>query len=42
MTAVAGKTHVFQRVYEKATITLDCSDFSAKFAMHDESSEEIA
>ena len=31
MTAVAGKTGVFQRVYEKAIIALDCSDFSSSF-----------
>lgn len=34
MTAVSGKEGVFQRVYAKATITLDCSDFSAKFDEH--------
>ena len=34
MTPVAGKTGVFQRVYEKATITLDCADFSGTFVEH--------
>lgn len=35
MTAVVGKSGVFQRVYEKATVTLDCSDFSGSFAEHE-------
>jgi hypothetical protein len=32
MAKVAGKSGVYQRTYEKATITLDCADFSATFA----------
>ena len=31
MTAVPGKPLVFQRVYEKTTIILDCNDFSGHF-----------
>ena len=34
MTAVGGGK--FQRVYSKATITLDCADFSATFDEHAE------
>lgn len=34
MTAVAGKANVFQRVYDKATVTLDCNSFSGTFAEH--------
>jgi hypothetical protein len=31
MTKVAGKGGVFQRVFSKATITLDCANFTASF-----------
>ena len=31
MAPVSGKSGVFQRVYEKATITLDCADFTGTF-----------
>ena len=30
--AVPGKPHVFARTYERATVTLNCSDYSATFA----------
>ena len=33
MSTVAGKTNVFQREFEKATVTLDCNDFSGTFTM---------
>jgi hypothetical protein len=35
MSPVAGKAGVFHRVYEKATVTLDCSDFSGTFVEHE-------
>jgi len=31
MTAVSGRANVFQRVYEKATVTLDCGSFEGTF-----------
>ena len=34
MTAVPGKPGVFQRVYEKATVTLDCATFTGSFVEH--------
>ena len=34
MEAVAGKPGVFQREYEKATVMLDCNDFSGTFHEH--------
>ena len=33
MSAVAGKANVFQREFEKATVTLDCNDFSGTFLL---------
>ena len=32
MAAVSGKTGVYERKYEKATITLDCATFAGTFA----------
>jgi len=34
MTPVAGKANVFQREYEKATVTLDCNTWTPTFAEH--------
>eukprot|EP00931_Biecheleriopsis_adriatica_P080490 TRINITY_DN53833_c0_g1_i1.p1 TRINITY_DN53833_c0_g1~~TRINITY_DN53833_c0_g1_i1.p1 ORF type:complete len:438 (-),score=58.72 TRINITY_DN53833_c0_g1_i1:111-1424(-) len=36
MTAVSGKQGVYQRVYEKATVTLDCATFQGTFVEHED------
>eukprot|EP00658_Telonema_sp_P-2_P041866 TRINITY_DN29992_c0_g1_i2.p1 TRINITY_DN29992_c0_g1~~TRINITY_DN29992_c0_g1_i2.p1 ORF type:complete len:438 (-),score=93.92 TRINITY_DN29992_c0_g1_i2:314-1627(-) len=35
MSKVVGKTSLYQRVFEKATVVLDCADFSSSFIEHD-------